>query len=116
VDRFYAQDVPDADGRSNMISWRCEELRQDGRFSLEVLVVAGEPDARGAITARIRGSDMAKNVSFTAPLRSDAGHPTVPFSRHLKDRLQLIPARFQDILAAELAIERRDCTCLVISG
>ena len=112
ADSFYAQDAPALSGRSTMVSWRCEELRQDATSSLIMLVVADRADARGAITVRIRGSDLAKGVTLTAALRTAPNPPSAPFHRYLRDKLTLVPERFSEALQEELAATDRACTCV----
>jgi hypothetical protein len=67
VDEFYLRDEPEQEGAAKMISWRCEELRQNTTFSLPALIVADAPGAQGSLTLRTRGALIAKEISLTAP-------------------------------------------------
>ncbi|KFL29473.1 hypothetical protein JP75_21230 [Devosia riboflavina] len=116
ADLFYAQDAPDVSGRSTMVSWRCEELRQDATSSLIILVVADRADARGALTVRMRSSDLAKGATLTAALRTAPNPSSDPFHRYLRDRLALVPERFSQALQDEFAVTDRACTCPTAAG
>lgn len=116
ADIFYAQDAPNLSGRSTVVSWRCEELRQDATCSLIMLVVADHADARGSITVRMRGGDLAKGATLTAALRTTSDPSSAPFHRYLRERLELVPERFSQALQEELAVTDRACTCPTAEG
>lgn len=111
VDKFYLQDKPEPNGSTQMISWRCEELRQNTIHKLPALIVADEPDAEGALTVRSRGASIANEVSVTAPLRAIAVPKCYPFHVYLRERLELVPFRYQEALRQELAKPAPKCTC-----
>ncbi|QEE21865.1 hypothetical protein FNA67_17475 [Youhaiella tibetensis] len=111
VDLFYAQDAPGESDGTTMISWRCEEFRQDSTSSIVMLIAADRADAKGAITVRMRGGDLAKGATLTAALRTAPDPSMVPFHRYLRDRLELVPERFSRALRKELDLAARACTC-----
>jgi hypothetical protein len=111
LDLFYEQDAPDPSGRSTKVSWRCEELRQDAMSSLIMLIVSDHADARGAITIRMRGGDMAKGATLTASLRTAQNPSSVSFHQYLTDKLALVPVRFFETLQRDLATAGHACTC-----
>lgn len=112
VDKFYLQDEPGSDGSTQMISWRCEEVRQNTTHSLPTLVVADEPRAEGAVTVRTRGASIAREVAVTAPLRAISAPKNLSFYLYLRERLELVPLRYQEALREELTKPGPSCTCV----
>ena len=70
VDIFHEHDVPDSSRNTKRVSWRCEEFRQDAKFSLGVLIVSNDPAATGQLKVSVNSAVLAKKEQQSIPLRS----------------------------------------------
>lgn len=100
VDTFHRVDEVDPTSEKTT-SWRCEELRHGVNYSLPILIVADDQNAKGVLTVTASSAVLAKKTILHVPLETRA-MDSVADAKYFLERLPHIPKIYRDAFREKL--------------
>jgi len=97
ADEFYPRDEPLDDLSSNMVSWRCEELRHGTEHMLTILLHASEKTS-GVLNVELSSATVAQRNETNVSLCAIGTPATIGMQEYILRRILLMPPKYQQAI------------------